>query len=59
MSGKRNGVSLEISICDTWVKVLGSIDLSHVCTEGSDLAVGSAEWGVSVSGNDKDGLGES
>jgi hypothetical protein len=58
VSSSRDGVSSEITIGDRGVELLGRVNLGHVGTERSDLAVGSAEWCVVVTGNDKDGLGE-
>jgi hypothetical protein len=56
VSSSRDGVSSEIAIGDRGVELLGRVNLGHVGTERSDLTVGSAEWRVVVTGNDKDGL---
>jgi hypothetical protein len=56
VSSSRNSVCSEITIGDRGVELLGRVNLGHVGTEGSDLTVRSAEWGVVVTGNDKDGL---
>lgn len=53
-----DSVGSEITVGNGRVELLGRIDLGHVGTERSDLTVGCAEWGVIVSGNNKDGLGE-
>jgi hypothetical protein len=58
VSSGWNSVGSEIAIGNGGVELLGRVDLGHVGTERSDLTVGCAEWGVIVSGNDKDGLGE-
>jgi hypothetical protein len=58
VSSSRDGVSSEIGIGDRGVELLGRVNLGHVGTERSDLTVGSAEWCVVVTGNDKDGLGK-
>ena len=56
VSSSRYGVRSEIAISDRGVELLGRINLGHVGTERSDLAVGSAEWCVVVSCDDEHGL---
>jgi hypothetical protein len=58
VSGSRDGIGGEIGVGDRGVELLGRVNLGHIGTERSDLTVGSAEWCVVVTGDDKDGLCE-
>lgn len=58
VSGGRDGVSSEIAVDHRGVELFGRVNLCHVGAERSDLTVGSAEWCVVVTGNDKHGLGK-
>jgi hypothetical protein len=58
VSSSRDGVGCEIVFGDRGVELLGRVNLGHVGTERSDLTVGSAEWCVVITGDDKDGLGK-
>ena len=58
MSSSRNSISLKVGVGNRRVELTSGVDLSHVGSEGSDLAVGCTVGSIIVTGNDKDGLGE-
>jgi hypothetical protein len=53
-----NGIGSKVTVGDSGVELLGRVDLGHVGAQRSDLAVGSAEWSISITGNNEHWLGE-